>query len=155
MVQFLSATRGLNIDEHNILMTHGAQMAIYLAAKMILKPGATVITGEPNYFLADTVFRQSGAKLLRVPVDEHGMDVEAVARMCRKKRPDLLYIIHHHHHPTTVTLSADRRMKLLELAILLKNGDIARHLKKSHCCTGFRYGPVYERRQLLLRQHIL
>lgn len=115
MVQFLSATRGLNIDEHNILMTHGAQMAIYLAAKMILKPGATVITGEPNYFLADMVFRQSGAKLLRVPVDEHGMDVEAVARMCRKKRPDLLYIIPHHHHPTTVTLSADRRMKLLEL----------------------------------------
>jgi GntR family transcriptional regulator/MocR family aminotransferase len=115
LAQFLGATRGLNMDEQNILVTHGAQMAIYIAAQMILKPGATVVTGSPNYFLADMVFHQTGARIVRVPVDEQGMDVEALARICKKKRPDLLYIIPHHHHPTTVTLSADRRMMLLEL----------------------------------------
>ncbi|KAA2242567.1 PLP-dependent aminotransferase family protein [Chitinophaga agrisoli] len=112
---FLSETRGLNIGAQNILLTHGAQMSIYIAARLILKPGATVLVGDPNYFMADMIFQQCGAKLQRIPLDEQGMDVDAIAAICKRKKPDLLYIIPHHHHPTTVTLSAERRMKLLEL----------------------------------------
>ncbi|MFT3823852.1 MAG: PLP-dependent aminotransferase family protein [Chitinophagaceae bacterium] len=115
MVRFLSDTRGLNINVGNVMMTHGAQMAIFIAARMILKPGSTVITGESNYFLATTIFQQFGAKVIRVSVDENGLDVDEIAKVCKKKRPDLLYVIPHHHHPTTVTMSAERRMKLLEL----------------------------------------
>jgi GntR family transcriptional regulator/MocR family aminotransferase len=115
LVQFLSTTRGLNITSDNILITRGAQMAIYLAARLILKPGAVVLVGASNYFLADLTFQSLGAKLVRIPVDEHGMDIDAIEKICKRKKPDLLYIIPHHHHPTTVTLSADRRMKLLEL----------------------------------------
>ena len=115
LARFLSETRGINIGPQNVQMTHGAQMAIYLAARLVLKPGSTVLVGDPNYFLADMVFQQCGAKLQRIPLDENGMDIDAIAKICKRKRPDLLYIIPHHHHPTTVTLSADRRMKLLEL----------------------------------------
>jgi GntR family transcriptional regulator/MocR family aminotransferase len=74
-----------------------------------------VIVGEPNYFMANMIFEQFGAKLTRVEVDRNGIDVDAIEKICKKKKPDLLYIIPHHHHPTTVTLSADRRMKLLQL----------------------------------------
>lgn len=115
LVQFLSSTRGLNVTMQNILMTHGAQMAIYMAASLIIKPGSTVIVGKPNYFMADMIFQQLGAKLLKVPVDESGIDVDAIEKICKRKKPALLYIIPHHHHPTTVTLSADRRMNLLQL----------------------------------------
>lgn len=115
MVQFLSDSRGLNISPANVLLTHGAQMSIYIAARLILKPGDTVLVGDPNYFLADMIFQQFGAKLVRIPLDENGMDVDAIARICKRQKPGLLYIIPHHHHPTTVTLSAERRMKLLEL----------------------------------------
>jgi len=52
---------------------------------------------------------------MKVKVDENGMDVDEIEIICKKKRPDLLYIIPHHHHPTTVTLSPERRMKLLHL----------------------------------------
>lgn len=115
LTQFLTETRGLNIGPNNVLLTHGAQMAIYVAARLILKPGSTVLVGQPNYFMADMIFQQFGAKLVRIPLDENGMDIDAIARICKQKKPDLLYIIPHHHHPTTVTLSAERRMKLLEL----------------------------------------
>lgn len=115
LVTFLSATRGLNIGVKNILISRGAQMAINMAARLVLKPGAVVLVGEPNYFLADMAFQSFGAKLVRIPVDENGMDVDAIEKICKQKKPDLLYIIPHHHHPTTVTLSANRRMKLLEL----------------------------------------
>jgi GntR family transcriptional regulator/MocR family aminotransferase len=115
LVQFLSATRALNTTMQNILMTHGAQMAIHIAASLIIKPGSTVIVGKPNYFMADMIFQQLGAKLAKVPVDENGIDINAIEKICKRKKPAMLYIIPHHHHPTTVTLSADRRMKLLQL----------------------------------------
>lgn len=112
---FLSRTRALDIGPKNVLVTHGAQLAIYMAASMIIKPGSTVIVGEMNYILADKLFEQLGATLVKVGVDENGIDVDAIEEICNRSRPDLLYIIPHHHHPTTVTLSADRRVKLLEL----------------------------------------
>ncbi len=115
IAQFLSDTRGMNVGTQNILVTRGAQMSIYMAAGIVLKPGSTVIIGEPNYFMADLIFQKFGAKMIRVPVDDDGIDVDAIEKICKKKKPDLIYIIPHHHHPTTVTLSADRRMKLLQL----------------------------------------
>jgi GntR family transcriptional regulator/MocR family aminotransferase len=82
---------------------------------MILKDGSAVVVGEPNYFMANMIFQQCGAKLVNVAVDDSGIDVDAIEKICKRKKPDMLYIIPHHHHPTTVTLSADRRMKLLQL----------------------------------------
>lgn len=115
ITQFLSETRGLNLTIDNILITRGAQMAIFMAARMIIRPGSTVLVGSPNYFMADAIFRQFGASLVRVPVDENGMDIGFIEKYCRRRTPGLLYIIPHHHHPTTVTLSAERRMRLLQI----------------------------------------
>lgn len=115
LANFLSRTRALNIETENVLVTHGAQLAIYIAASMVLKAGSTVIVADINYVLADKLFEQLGATLVKVKVDENGIDVDAIEEICRRSRPELLYIIPHHHHPTTVTLSAQRRMKLLDI----------------------------------------
>ena len=80
-----------------------------------MKPGAAVIVGEPSYRMANMIFEHFGARLIKVPVDDNGIDVDAIENICKKKRPDMLYVIPHHHHPTTVTLSANRRMKLLDI----------------------------------------
>lgn len=115
LADFLSKTRALNIEAQNVMVTHGAQLAIFIAASMIIKPGSTVVVADLNYILADRLFEQLGAKLIKVKVDKNGIDVDAIEELCKRSRPDLLYIIPHHHHPTTVTLSAERRAKLLEL----------------------------------------
>jgi len=115
IIDFLSDTRGMSFNLDNIVITRGAQMAIFMAARMIIRPGSNVLVGNPNYFMADNIFKQFGANLIRVPVDDHGMDIEFIERFCKKQKPDLLYIIPHHHHPTTVTLSSERRMRLLHL----------------------------------------
>lgn len=112
---FLSKTRALSIESNNVLVTHGAQLAIFIAASMVLKPGSTVIVADLNYILADKLFEQLGAKLIKVKVDENGIDVDEIEKICTQTLPGLLYIIPHHHHPTTVTLSAARRAKLLEI----------------------------------------
>ncbi len=115
LAKYLSETRALNVNAENLLITRGAQMAIYLTAALLLKNGDTVIVGEPSYTFANRIFEQAGAKLIGIPVDKDGIDTDAIEKYCQKKAPKLIYIIPHHHHPTTVTLSTARRMKLLSL----------------------------------------
>jgi DNA-binding transcriptional MocR family regulator len=112
---FLNDSRGLNISPDHILITRGGQMAIYIAASLILKPGDKVLVSDPSYFIADAVFTQMGAKLIRIPVDGEGMDVDAIEHTLKKTKVRMLYIIPHHHHPTTVTMSSARRVRLLQL----------------------------------------
>jgi GntR family transcriptional regulator/MocR family aminotransferase len=113
---FLGETRGLQVTAEDILITKGAQMAIYLAAQVLLSKNDIVIAANPGYGGANEIFEHAGAKLELVPVDEQGMDIDAVEAICKKKKVKMLFVIPHHHQPTTVTLSSDRRMQLLELA---------------------------------------
>lgn len=117
LAKYLSETRGLTISTDNLLITHGAQMSIYLAAQLILGPDSHVIVGSPNYPAANAAFLQTQAMLTEVPVDENGIDTDAIEIICRKKKINAVYVIPHHHYPTTVTLSPARRMKLQELSI--------------------------------------
>ncbi|HJP63692.1 MAG TPA: PLP-dependent aminotransferase family protein, partial [Mucilaginibacter sp.] len=117
LARFLSETRGLQVGPESILITKGVQMAMYLAAQVLLSKGDTVIAADPGYPGANEIFEHAGAQMAFVPVDEHGIDLDAVEAICKKKKVKLLYVIPHHHRPTTVTLSSDRRMRLLELAM--------------------------------------
>ncbi len=116
LVTYLSETRGLNLSADNLLITHGAQMSIYLTAQLLLGPGSTVIMSRPDYPLAKRVFEQTGARVPEVEADENGIRTDAIEMLCKKHRINAVYVIPHHHYPTTVTLSAERRMKLLELS---------------------------------------
>lgn len=113
---YLSHTRGLVVSAENILITKGSQMGIYLAAQLLLNKGDYIAVGMSNYASADDTFRHTGAKLLRIPVDAHGMDVDHLQGILKRRKIKAAYIIPHHHLPTTVTMSAERRLKLLNLA---------------------------------------
>ncbi len=117
---FLSDTRGLSISSENIIITNGAQMGLYISANLLLKAGDEVVVAEPGYHTATLTLERAGAVINRVPVDDYGIDVNAIEMLCRKKKIRLVYIIPHHHHPTTVTLTPDRRMRLLNLAAQYK-----------------------------------
>lgn len=116
LAKFLNRTRGMQVTEKEILITKGTQMAIYLTAQLLIRPGDTVFVPEPGYFDANQTFKVAGANLEFIPVDKEGMDVDRIEQLCKKKAPKLIYIIPHHHRPTTVTLSAERRMRLMNLA---------------------------------------
>lgn len=113
---YLNASRGLRTSHENIMVTRGSQMGLYLLARVLCNKGDTVIVGDTNYFYADHAFQLCGVKLQRVKVDESGIDVDAIEKICRRKKIKAMYITSHHHYPTTVTLTAARRIKLLSLA---------------------------------------
>lgn len=116
LVSYLSETRGLNITPENLLITHGAQMSIYLVAQLLLNSESYIIVGKPNYPVANKTFEETGSQLIEISMDENGIDTDAIEAICKKKKISAVYVIPHHHYPTTVTLSIDRRIKLLELS---------------------------------------
>ena len=117
---FLNDTRGLSITPENILITKGAQMGLYLASSLLVKPGQVVVVGTPGYARANRSFELSGARISYIPVDEMGLDTERVEKICKAKTVRMVYVIPHFHHPTTVTLTSARRLHLLELAVRYK-----------------------------------
>jgi len=120
LATFLNDTRGLSITTENILITKGTQMGLYIASSLLIKPDQVVIVGTPGYARANRTFQLAGARISYIPMDETGMDTERVEKLCKTKTVRVVYVIPHFHHPTTVTLSSERRLHLLELAAKYK-----------------------------------
>lgn len=116
MTDYLRQSRGLPITVDNVLITRGTMMAIHLAVQCIVRPGDVVLVGEVSYSSCNLIIRQGGANLMTVPVDEYGIDVEAIAQICTKMPVRMVYVTPHHQHPTTVIMPAERRIRLLQLA---------------------------------------
>ncbi|UCJ08588.1 PLP-dependent aminotransferase family protein [Chitinophaga pendula] len=116
ILHLLSQDRGLAVAADNICITRGSQMALYLAARVLLHPGDEVAVEHPGYKPAWHAFSLAGARLQTIPVDEGGIDVAAIARLCKKKKLKALYVTPHHQYPTTATMKMDRRMQLLALS---------------------------------------
>ena len=114
--QYLNETRGLRTTPDNVLVTRGSIMGLHLAAQVLLRPGDVVVTGETTWAGATMNFLNAGATVLTIPVDAHGIDVEALAIIVEKTPVRLVSVTPHHHYPTTVTLRPDRRVRLLQLA---------------------------------------
>ncbi|WP_299275999.1 PLP-dependent aminotransferase family protein [uncultured Psychroserpens sp.] len=116
LVDYLNATRGLHITKENVLITRGSQMGIWLTSQLVLKKADIIVVGTTNYESADSTFLYQKATIERVTVDENGIITDEIERLCKRKQIKAVYVTTHHHHPTTVTLSAKRRIHLLNLA---------------------------------------
>ncbi|HEU5453399.1 MAG TPA: PLP-dependent aminotransferase family protein [Terriglobales bacterium] len=116
IAQMLASTRGLAVAAENVCITRGSQMALSLIARSVLRPGDLVAVEQLGYRSAWEAFRQAGAKVIGVPVDGDGLQVHALERAMKTHAIRALYVTPHHQFPTTVTMSAGRRLKLLELA---------------------------------------
>lgn len=114
--KYLNNTRGLHIRPENILSTRGIQMGLFLTSSLLIEPGDLVVVGSISHYVGNMIFQQNRAEIITVPVDENGLSVEALKALCLKRKIRLLYLTPHHHYPTTVTLTAERRVEILQLA---------------------------------------
>jgi 2-aminoadipate transaminase len=109
--------QGRRPGEDELMVTSGGIDAITLIAKSMLDPGDAVVVEQPSYVGAVTGFASFDAQVLGVPIDEHGLDVEALARLLgsRATAPKLIYVIPDSQNPTGWTLAAERRRALVDL----------------------------------------
>ncbi len=135
--RYLNLSRGLPISKNNLLITRSTEMSIYIVSEILLSPGDVVLVAALSYFSVNMIFMKAGVQMVSIPIDEEGIIVENVREACKKQKIRMLYLTPHHHYPTTVALSAQRRLELLELAneygfiILEDDYDYEFHYDKS------------------------
>jgi GntR family transcriptional regulator/MocR family aminotransferase len=110
------ASQGIVVRAENILITAGSQQALTLVCQLLLRPGDTILVETPTYAGALDLFRLFHLKVVGIPVDEHGMQVEKLEKLLQNQHPKLLYTIPNFHNPTGTCLSTARRRLLLGLA---------------------------------------
>jgi GntR family transcriptional regulator/MocR family aminotransferase len=96
------------------MIVSGSQLGLEITTRALLDPGNAVWVEEPGYTLAHAVFAGNGCKIVPVPVDAEGLDVSAGVRKCRHARAAL--VTPSHQYPLGVTMSAARRLQLLDWA---------------------------------------
>lgn len=113
---FLNATRGFYISPNNLVNTRSTEMSLYVVSQLLLKQGDVVLVGELSNYAANMIFQQVGALIKTVPVDAQGLDIDFIETHYTKQSIRCVYLCTHRDYPTTKTLSAERRLQLLELA---------------------------------------
>lgn len=116
LADMLAHKRGLAVRAEDVLVTRGSQMALDLVARALLGPGDVVAVEALGYRPAWEALRGTGATLVPVRVDRHGLDVARLAELLATTTLRAVYVTPHHQYPTTAVLGAPRRLALLELA---------------------------------------
>lgn len=114
----LMAQRGVSCREEQVFLTAGAQQGVSLLARLMLNPGGQVLSEETIYSGFQQAIEPFQPEVLTVPTDpESGMDIEAVETLLKRgARPAFIYAISSGHNPLSVSMSADKRAHLVELA---------------------------------------
>lgn len=107
---------GIRAEASEILLTSGCQQALDLLRQTLLQPGDEVVIENPTYPGALSLFCQPQYRPIGVPVGAHGLDLDALADVLRRRRPKLIYVVPTFHNPTGVTMDLAARRRLLELA---------------------------------------
>ena len=121
IAKFSESYAGIKARLENIIVTVGSQEALELLGRVFIDPGDVVITENPTYMAALQAWRVYQPKLVGVPMDEHGMVVEALEEAVRKLRAEgarikFVYTIPTAQNPSGLTMTQDRRKYLLEVA---------------------------------------
>ncbi|RAJ12129.1 aminotransferase-like domain-containing protein [Olleya aquimaris] len=116
LCNYLNATRGFHIKPENILSTRSTEMSLYIISQLLIQKNDIVLVGHLSHYKSNMIFQQAGATIQTIPVDDHGIDVDFIEKNYTKNSIRAVYVCAHRQYPTTVTLIAERRLKLLQLA---------------------------------------
>ena len=114
IAEYLRQARAVNCDERQVIVVSGAQQAFDLCARVLLDPGDVAAIEDPGYRGTRAALLAAGAALAPIPVDADGLDVAALDALA--VTPRLACVTPSHQFPLGVTLSAARRLALLQWA---------------------------------------
>jgi GntR family transcriptional regulator/MocR family aminotransferase len=112
----LASTRGLVTDPGQLLVARSSQLALFLAAQALLRPGDVVAVEALGDRSAWEAFTRAGARCLPVPVDQDGISVDALEALPSSTPLRAVLVTAQRQYPTLVVLTPERRARLLALA---------------------------------------
>lgn len=117
MREYMKSRHNVGSDNDDILITSGAQQIMDLASKSILNEGDVVICENPSFIGSLNTFRSYNARLVGVPVESDGMNMEKLEEALKNEpKAKFIYTIPNFQNPSGVTMSLEKRKTLYELA---------------------------------------
>ena len=121
LVDLMKEQENAEVERENFLIVSGSQQALDLIGKLFINPGDPIIVGLPTYLGALQAFNGYRAKFIGVPLDKNGMDVDKVEEILKEykgrgERIKFIYVVPDFQNPSGITMSYERRRKLLSIA---------------------------------------
>ncbi len=116
LAAFLSKHYAFQVAPETLFISNGISQALDLLCAVLSKPNDIIFVEEPSYFLALDIFKDYQLKIIPVPLDEKGLDIEKLELLLERYKPRFVYTIPVHQNPSGVSLSQARRERLVQLA---------------------------------------
>ncbi|MCG9973240.1 PLP-dependent aminotransferase family protein [Christiangramia crocea] len=109
--------KGLPVDENKILITTGSIQAISIVTREFVNEGDIILTENPSFVGALSVFETAGAKIHSIPIDKDGIDIKALKSKIETldRKPKFLYVTPNYHNPAGIMYTPERKKELLEV----------------------------------------
>lgn len=114
--KFLMENYNTKVDKDQILITSGGQQGLDIISKTLINPGDCIFVENPTYSGALSVFKSRGARIIGIPINEDGIDLELLKSYVNRYKPKFLYTMTNYQSPTTYSYSDDKKKELLSLA---------------------------------------
>jgi DNA-binding transcriptional MocR family regulator len=151
--------KGLPVENNKVLITTGSLQAISIITQELINEGDIILTENPSFVGALSVFETYRANVIGIPIDEHGIIIEELKSTLEKfsRKPKFLYLTPNFHNPAGIIYSLERKKQILEVLdgtgiILLEDDaysdlyfeDKTKHLTKPiKSITGFDVEIIY------------
>lgn len=111
------AKKGLKIGNNKILITTGSLQAISIITQEFVNDGDIILTENPSFVGALSVFETYGAEIHSIPIDKDGIDIEALKSKIDSldRKPKFLYVTPNYHNPAGIIYTPERKKQLLEV----------------------------------------
>ena len=117
LAQFMASKGANDVAPDQLIVTTGSQQALDLLGKTLIGPGDKVIVEGPTFLATIQCFRLYGADLVSAPVDGNGVQTDRLEQLIAEHKPKFVYLIPTFGNPSGAMLSAERRKRVLELAV--------------------------------------
>src|SRR6476620_10744548 len=112
--QWLAEWQHVPVDR--VLTSNGSLQIIEFLCRHLIKPGDVVFTESPTYDRSILIFKRHGAEIVGIPLENDGLNIEALATALKKRVPKFFYIIADFQNPAGATCSRTKRRELADLA---------------------------------------
>ncbi|HCI81386.1 MAG TPA: PLP-dependent aminotransferase family protein, partial [Ktedonobacter sp.] len=105
-----------NVSPDQVLVGNGSLHLQDMLSALLIKPGDVVFVEQPSYDRAIKTFRRRGAKVIGIPLEQDGVNIQALEQALTRYTPKFMYVIPDFQNPAGVTTSAEKRQALVDIA---------------------------------------
>lgn len=116
LCNFLNVSRGFRVQPNSVICTRSTEMSLYIISQLLIRKKDLVLVGTLSNFSTNMIFQEAGATIKTIPVDTNGLDIDFIEKHFSKGKIRCVYVCSNRDYPTTNSLSAERRIQLIQLA---------------------------------------